>query len=52
MRLGLVRLTLNHEVHAHPRGSATSLVMEGPDVVLLAYAPFAWVALHKLVYRP
>ena len=51
VRLGLVSLTLSHEVHAHPRGSATSLVMEGPEVVLLAYAPLAWVALTRLVAR-
>ena len=51
VRLGLVKLTLNHEVRAHARGSATSLVMEGPDVLLLAYTPLAWVALHKLVAR-
>lgn len=51
VRLGLVKLTMNHEVHAHTRGSATSLVLEGPDVVLLAYVPLAWVALHKLVAR-
>lgn len=52
VRLGLVKLTMNHEVHAHTRGSVASLVMEGPDVVLLAYVPLAWVALHKLVARP
>ena len=51
VRLGPVSLTLTHEVRAHPRGSATSLVMEGPDAILLAYTPLAWVALRKLVAR-
>jgi hypothetical protein len=50
-RLGPVRLTLHHAVRVHPRGSATDLVMEGPDAVLLAYAPLAWVALRRLVAR-
>ena len=51
VRLGPVAMTLNHEVHAHPRGSGTVLVMEGPDPVLLGYAPLAWVALRRLVAR-
>ena len=51
VRLGPVPLTLTHEVREHPRGSATELVMEGPDVILLAYTPLAWVALRKLVAR-
>ena len=50
-RLGPVRLTLHHAVRAHPCGSATDLVMEGPDAVLLGYAPLAWVALRRLVAR-
>lgn len=49
VRLGPVSMTLNHEVHGHARGSGTLLVMEGPDPVLLAYAPIAWVALRRLV---
>ena len=40
-----------YEVHAEPRGSGTVLVMEGPDPVLLGYAPLAWVALRRLVAR-
>jgi hypothetical protein len=51
VRSGPVAMTLNHEVHAHPRGSGTVLVMEGPDPVLLGYAPLAWVALRRLVAR-
>jgi hypothetical protein len=50
-RLGPVRLTLHHAVRADPRGSVTDLVMEGPDALLLGYAPLAWVALRRLVAR-
>jgi hypothetical protein len=50
-RLGPVRLTLHHGVRPHPRGSATDLGMEGPDAVLIAYAPLAWLALRRLVAR-
>ena len=50
-RLGPVPLTLHHAVRDHAGGSATELVMEGPDAVLLAYAPLAWVALRRLVAR-
>lgn len=51
VRLGPVALTLNHAVHPHRRGSGAVLSMEGPDAVLLAYAPLAWVALRRLVAR-
>ena len=51
VHLGPVVMTLNHEVHADGPGSGTLLVMEGPDPVLLAYAPIAWVALRRLVAR-
>lgn len=47
--LGPASMTLNHEVHPLGRGSATVLLMEGPDPVLLAYAPLAWIALRRLV---
>lgn len=49
VRLGPVAMTLNHEVHADGPGSGTVLVMEGPDAVLLGYAPLAWLALRRLV---
>ncbi|CAL9332536.1 SRPBCC family protein [Streptomyces sp. Tu 3180] len=49
VRLGPVRLRLDHEVHAHPRGSRTSLVMDGPVLAAAAYAPFARLALRRLV---
>ena len=51
VRLGPVAMTLTHEVHRHPRGSGTLLLMEGAAPVLLAYAPLAWVALRRLVAR-
>lgn len=51
VQLGPVTMTLNHEVHADACGSGTLLVMEGPGLVLLAYAPLAWVALRRLVAR-
>lgn len=51
VQLGPTALTLGHEVHAEEGGSGTSTVMEGPDPVLLAYAPLAWVALRLLVAR-
>jgi len=50
-RLGPVPLTLHHAVRAQGRGSATDLTMEGPDAVLVSYAPLAWVALRRLVAR-
>ena len=50
-QLGPVSMTLTHRVRAEARGSATGLLLEGPDPVLLAYAPLAWVALRRLVAR-
>jgi hypothetical protein len=50
-RLGPVALSLSHAVRAQGRGSATVLVMDGPALVLLGYAPLAWVALRRLVAR-
>lgn len=51
VRLGPVTLTLNHAVHADATGTGTVVVMEGPDLVLLAYTPLAWLALRRLVAR-
>ncbi|AIS01744.1 SRPBCC family protein [Streptomyces glaucescens] len=51
VRWGPVRLRLHHEVRAHVRGSTTTLTMHGPSPALLAYAPFARLALRRLV-RP
>ncbi|MER6349576.1 SRPBCC family protein [Streptomyces sp. NPDC001595] len=49
VRLGPVRLRLQHSVQAHPRGSSTSLTLHGPLPVLVAYAPLAQLALRRLV---
>lgn len=51
VRLGPLRLALEHGVDVHPRGSRTWLVMSGPAPVLLSYAPLAWLALRRLVAR-
>ncbi|MFE5832707.1 SRPBCC family protein [Streptomyces sp. NPDC056488] len=47
--LGPVRLRLCHAVLARPAGSATTLRIEGPAVVLAAYAGPARWALGRLV---
>ncbi len=46
-----IRLTLAHAVLAAPGGSRTTLELRGPAPVVLAYAPVASVALHRLVRR-
>ncbi|MFJ3705536.1 MULTISPECIES: SRPBCC family protein [unclassified Streptomyces] len=47
--VGPVRLRLCHRVLRRPGGSATELVIEGPAVVLAAYAAPARWALGRLV---
>lgn len=49
VRLGPVRLTLEHGVDAEGSGSSTFLRVEGPAPVVLAYAPVARIALSRLV---
>ncbi|MFF7240880.1 SRPBCC family protein [Streptomyces collinus] len=49
VRLGRIRIRLHHEVRPQGSGSTTSLKMHGPRLVLLAYAPLARLALHRLV---
>lgn len=49
VRLGLVRLRLEHGVTAHLTGSSTWLRVIGPLPVVLAYAPVARLALGRLV---
>ncbi|MFF8868439.1 SRPBCC family protein [Streptomyces sp. NPDC015139] len=49
VRLGRIQIRLHHEVRPQGRGSTTSLTMYGPQLVLLAYAPLARLALHRLV---
>lgn len=51
-RLGPVALTLHHAVCGTAAGSRTTLVLEGPAVVVAAYAPLARVALGRLVAAP
>ena len=52
VRFGPVQMDLHHEVQAVPGGgSRTGLVLQGPTVVVTAYAPLAWVALRRLVAR-
>ncbi len=45
-----IALTLNHTVQTHPDGTRATLSIEGPTVVVTAYAPFATVALGRLVH--
>jgi hypothetical protein len=47
--VGPVGLTLEHSVDRRPRGAQTALTARGPWPVLLAYAPLARLALHRLV---
>lgn len=49
VRLGPVRLRLDHAVRAAGAGSATDLVVRGPWPVIGAYAPLAALALRRLV---
>ncbi|WP_317447622.1 SRPBCC family protein [Streptomyces collinus] len=49
VRLGRIQIRLRHKVRPQGRGSATSLTMHGPRLVLLAYAPLARLALHRLL---
>ncbi|MFI2765722.1 hypothetical protein ACH5A3_44215 [Streptomyces echinatus] len=49
MHLGRIRIRLHHDVRPQGRGTTTSLTMDGPQLVLVAYAPLARLALHRLV---
>ncbi|MGW8745031.1 SRPBCC family protein [Streptomyces sp. NPDC055794] len=51
VRVGPVRIRLHHGVHACEGGCRTDLTMNGPGLVLAAYAPLARFALRRLV-RP
>ena len=48
-RIGPVVLHLEHGVEARGSGSRTWLTVRGPWPVLIAYAPLARLALHRLV---
>lgn len=50
VRLGPLRLELEHGVELHPRGSSTWLLVRGPAVVVACYLPIARLALHRLVH--
>jgi hypothetical protein len=52
VRLGPLRLRLQHGVQADPAGSATWLRVHGPAHVVAAYLPVARLALHRLVHAP
>lgn len=49
IRLGLLRLRLEHGVTGHLTGSTTWLRLHGPLPVVLGYAPVARFALGRLV---
>lgn len=50
VRLPLVTIRLEHTVEADPvSGTRTGLVVDGPGPVVMAYAPVARLALHRLV---
>jgi len=49
VRIGPVELHLRHAVEADGAGSRTTLDIEGPAVVVIAYAPVARFALGRLV---
>lgn len=49
VRLGPVRLHLEHGVEADPGGASTWLRLRGPAPVVAAYAPLAQLALRRLV---
>lgn len=49
VRLGPLGLTLEHGVDAEAAGASTFLRVRGPAPLVLAYAPLARLALHRLV---
>lgn len=51
VRRGPLRLRLEHSVTKRGGGSATSLRLDGPLPVVVAYAPVARLALRRLVAR-
>ncbi len=48
--LGPVRMSFEHGVDVRGSGSGSWLTMHGPLPVLILYAPFARLALHRLVH--
>ncbi|MGN9821470.1 SRPBCC family protein [Streptomyces sp. SD11] len=57
VRLGPVRVRLRHDVYVRRTGTAsgtgaeTRLVLRGPLLALVAYAPLAYLALRRLVHE-
>jgi hypothetical protein len=49
VRIGPVELALTHAVEHDGTGSCTTLDIEGPALVVFAYAPVARIALDRLV---
>jgi hypothetical protein len=52
VRLGPIKVRLEHGVDEASPGSRTWLVLDGPSPVVLGYAPLARWALHRLVTLP
>ena len=48
-RVAGLALTMTHTVVTTAGGSASTLVMEGPEALLVAYTPVAQIALMRLV---
>lgn len=44
-----ITLSLSHTVEADPKGMRATLAVEGPALVVAAYAPLGYVALRRLV---
>jgi hypothetical protein len=51
VRVGPVRMILEHIVADLGQGSATSLRLRGPGPIIVGYAPLAYVALRRLVHE-
>ncbi|EWT00390.1 hypothetical protein N865_15835 [Intrasporangium oryzae NRRL B-24470] len=51
VRVGPVRMALDHGVRAHDDGTLTVLRITAPTPVAAAYAPLAQIALQRLVRR-
>lgn len=50
-RLGPLTLTLHHDLAPDPRGTRAGLVLEGPTLLVAAYAPLTRLPLARLL-RP
>ncbi|MCW2542094.1 MAG: hypothetical protein JWN95_3819 [Frankiales bacterium] len=50
VRMGPIRMILEHVVAGLGAGSATSLRLRGPAPIIAGYAPLAYFALRRLVH--